>query len=117
MPTDYMLRAVAFAVGIAFDQISDHKGRTPITSGIFVYTHEFSDRKKVEIIVNDFREDGKPMTYFVLLDVLRGLGEFALKQGPPTREVSFEIEVEGLGYLGTGHVDYKDVAPSTSAVA
>ena len=116
MPTDDMLRAVAHAVGIAFDQITDHRGRTPIANGIFVYTHEFSHRTKVKIVVNDFREDGKPMTYFVLLDVLRGLGEFALQQGPPTREVSFEVEVEGLGYLGTGHVDYKDVAPSSSAV-
>ena len=118
MPTDYVLRAVAHAVGIAFDHITDHMGRVPIAGGIFVYTHEFLDRKVVGITVNDFREDGKPMTYFVLLDVLRGLGEFALKQGPPTREVSFEVEVEGIGYLATGHVDYKDVAPSTtSAVA
>lgn len=115
MPTDYILRAVAFAVGIAFDNISDGKGRIPIAGGIFLFSHEFSDQKTVDITVNDFREDGKPMTYFVLLDVLRGLGEFALQQGPPTREVSFEVELEGIGYLGTGHVDYKDAAPSTSA--
>lgn len=115
IPIDYLLRAVAFAVGIAFDHISDHMGRVPIATGIFVYSHEFTDHKQVEIVVNDFREDGKPVTYFVLLDVLRGLGEFALKRGEPGREVSFEVEVEGIGYLATGHLDYKDLAPSISA--
>ena len=116
IPIDYVLRTVSFAVSIAFDHISDHKGRIPIVGGIFVFSHQFTDRKTVEIVVNDFREDGKPMTYFVLMDVLRGLGEFALIQGNPAKEVSFEVSVEGIGYLATGHVDFKDVAPSTSAV-
>ena len=117
VPIDYILRAVAFAVGIAYEHISDNQGRAPIAKGIFKYTHEFKDGRTVKITVNDFREDGKPMTYFVLLDVLRGLGEFVLQRGSPAREVSFEVEVARIGYLGTGHVDYVDVALSTSAVA
>ena len=117
VPTDYMLRALAFALGIAYEHISESEGRTPIVAGLFVYSHEFLDGKIVEVVINDFREDGKPMMYDVLADVLRGLGEFVIKQGPPAREVSFEVEVQGVGYLATGHVDYKDVPPSTSAVA
>ena len=114
VPIDYFLRSIALAVGIVYDQVSERKGMMLIAGGIFGYSHEFGDGKEVVITVNDFREDGKPMTYFVLFDVLRGLGEFALQRGPPAREVSFEVEVAKIGYLATGYVDYKDTAPSTS---
>ena len=69
---------------------------------------------QVVLTVTDFREIGRTMTYYTLCEVLRGIGEFTLAQGPPAREVSFEVEVEKLGYLGTGHVDYRPIPPEPS---
>ena len=116
-PPDELLRAVAFAVGIAYDEVADQGGTARIIGGHFMYNHEFLNRKEVEIAVADFREIGLPMTYFILVDVLRGIGEFVMLRGGVAHEVQFEVEVKGLGHLGTGHVDYKPAPPSTSAVA
>lgn len=116
-PPDELLRAVAFAVGLAYDEVADQGGKARIIGGHFVYNHEFLNRKEVEIAVADFREIGLPMTYFILVDVLRGIGEFVLLRGRRAHEVQFEVEVKGLGHLGSGHVEYKPAAPSTSAVA
>ena len=116
-PPDELLRAVAFAVGIAYDEVADQGGIARIIGGHFMYNHEFLNRKEVEIAVADFREIGLPMTYFILVDVLRGIGEFVVLRGRVAHEVQFEVEVKGLGHLGSGHVEYKSAPPSTSAVA
>lgn len=57
------------------------------------------------------------MTYNALFDVVRGVGEFMIVPGHKTQEVEFEAEIQGLGYVGTGHVDYKPAEVSTSRVA
>ena len=116
IPTDELLRAVAFAVGIAFDHIAEKRGKKPIATGVFVYSHEFLNLDKVSISLADFREDGKPMTYYILKDVLRGIGEFVLFRGQVAQEMQFEVEVRDLGYLGTGHVEYKPAAAPTSSI-
>ncbi|CAD6591108.1 MAG: hypothetical protein ASARMPREDX12_004923 [Alectoria sarmentosa] len=117
IPVNELLSAVAFAVGIAFTHISHGQGRTPIAHGFFMFTHEFLNHDEIGLTVGDFREIGRSMTYDILCDVLRGIGEFTLLQGQKTREVEFEVEIEDVGYVGTGHVDFKPVATPTSSVA
>lgn len=115
IPTNEILRTVALAVSIAYDRIDECGGEVLIAKGIFVYSHTFINRDEIILTVSDFRETGGPMTYFNLRDVLRGVGEFFLgRRG--AQELQFEVDVEGMGYRGTGHVDYKPARPSTSAV-
>lgn len=113
IPANEILPTIAFAIGIAFDFIGEGRGRKPIASGFFVYTQGFPNHDEVELTVGDFREVGRSMTYHALFDVLRGIGEFMLLPGQKTQELEFEVEVQGLGYVGTGHVDLKSVATST----
>lgn len=61
----------------------------------------------VTITVADFREIGKPISYFVLRDTLRGIGDFATEKGRGSTALRFEVDVEGRGYVGTGHVGYE----------
>ena len=63
----------------------------------------------VTITVADFREVGKPMTYFMLRDTLTGIGNFVSEKEYGATELSYEIDVEGKGYVGTGHVDFNAV--------
>ena len=117
IPPDELLRTVAFAVGIAYDEVADKGGKAHIAAGLFVYKHKLLNQNEVEITVGDFREIGLPMNYFNLLDTLRGIGEFVLLRERKAYEVQFEVEVNGVGHLGSGHVEYKPAPPSTSAVA
>ena len=117
IPSGEFLQAVSIAVGIAFDYTSGTEGKKPITSGFFEYSHEFLNRDEIIINVADFREIGRTMTYFVLWDTLRGIGEFVLLRGQRPQEMQFEVEVEKLGYLATGHVGYKPAAASMPGVA
>lgn len=76
------------------------------------------DNEGAEVLLSvaDFREVGRPMTYFVLCDVLRGLGEFMMGAEVGTEaaaererwfgEVGFEVEVERAGYVASGGVSY-----------
>lgn len=115
IPYDDILRAVALAIGIAFDKIDQRGGDNLMTKGFFSYTHVTIKRDAITLSVADFRETGKPMTYYNLRDALRGVGEFFLmrKKG---QELQFEIDVEHEGYRGTGHVEYKPAKRSMSAV-
>lgn len=117
IPNDELLRADAFAVGIAVEHIGERKGDKPIATGIFIYTHEFLNDNEVKFTIADFREVGRAMTYYVLCDVLRGIGEFVLFRGQGAQELDFEVDVDNLGYVGTGHVDYKPAATPTLSVA
>ena len=47
------------------------------------------------------------MTYNVLFDVVRGAGSFMISPEQYPRELDFEVEVQEVGYVGTGHVYYK----------
>lgn len=116
IPTDEILRAVALAVGIAFDKIVECGGEVLMTKGIFVYSHVFTNRDEIILSVSDFRETGGSMTYYNLRDALRGVGEFFLGRRR-AQELQFEVNVEDQGYRGTGHIDYKPARRSSSAVA
>lgn len=108
IPDMELLQSVTFAVGIVYDYIGEQKGTNPIAKGIFEFSHEFLNGDEVGITVADFREMGRSMTYRVLWDVLRGIGEFALLGN--FRELHYEVEVQGIGYLATGHVGYNNTA-------
>ena len=66
------------------------------------------------ITVADFREAGKPMTYLMLRDTLTNIGNFVSEKEYGASTLSYEIEVEGKGYVGTGHVDFNDVGRAGS---
>ena len=117
IPGNELLRTIALAVGIAYEFIDEAKGKELITHGYFEYKHEFLKNDQVVVIIADFRESGRPMDYYILCQVLRGIGEFVLLREQKLQELSFEVEVEKLGYLATGHVEYKPAASPTPSVA
>lgn len=118
IPLVELLQTVALAVEIIYKGIGEGRGRTPIANhGYFDYSHEFLNHDEIEIIVADFREMGKAMSYYVLFDVVRGAGQFMISPEQHPRELDFEVEVEEVGYVGTGHVSYKKVETSASSVA
>ena len=117
IPTNELLKTIGISVKIVLDNINHLGGKTPIDSGFFVHQHMFRNHDEVNITVGDFREIGLPMNYFILCDVLRGIGEFVLMQSGTAREVQFEVEVKEIGYLGSGHVDHRKNATPTSTVA
>ena len=47
------------------------------------------------------------MTYFDLRDVLSGIGDFMTEPERVVCALSYEVDVDGKGYVGTGHVDYE----------
>lgn len=63
----------------------------------------------VTITVADFRETGKPMTFYTLRDTLSGIGDFMTEPEQRVTAVSYEVDVDGQGYVGTGHVGYEPV--------
>ena len=118
IPVNELLKTVAFAVEIIYTGIGEGHGRTPIANnGYFDYTHEFINHDEIEIKVADFREIGKAMTYYMLLDVLEGAGQFMISPGQEPRELDFEVEVDEIGYVGTGHIYLRKVEAPTSSVA
>ena len=60
------------------------------------------------ISVADFREAGKPITYYMLRDTLIGIGDFVSEKKYGATTLSYEIEFEEKGYVGTGHVDFNN---------
>lgn len=62
------------------------------------------------ITVADFRESGKPMSYYSLRDTLSAIGEFMTEPEQRVTTLSYEVEVDNMGYVGTGHVDYERAA-------
>lgn len=65
----------------------------------------------MDFAVGDFREVGRPMTWFALCDVLRGVADFMMERGDGYREARFEVLVEGVGYAGSGRVEYREGGP------
>lgn len=118
IPVEEILRSIAFAVRIFYTNIREGRGHEPIAHhGYFKYKHEFLNHDEVGITVADSREIGKVMTNFILFDVVSGVGQFMISPGQEARELEFEVDVDGVGYVGTGHVFYKKAAAPTSSVA
>lgn len=114
IPTNELLQCIGFAVSATHSLIMEGRGLDPISAGFFKYTREYLNDDEVEIVVADFREIGRAMTYFELFDVVRGVGEFMIRPGQESQELRFEAEFEVRGYLGTGHVGFNPSPTSTS---
>ncbi|KAL9102746.1 MAG: hypothetical protein Q9163_002143 [Psora crenata] len=74
---------------------------------------EDRDKDIISLSITDFREVGKSLTYSRLFDVLVGIPHFFIAQRW-YKELSFEVVVDGVGYVATGHLDYKRWLPSSS---
>ena len=113
IPSEQLVECIALAVDATSNFIKQGRGPTPIRLGYFKYIREFLNGDEIEIVVADFRESGRALTYFELFDVVRGIGEFMIQQGH-TQEWDFEADFDGRGYLGTGHISYQPSKTSTS---
>lgn len=87
------------------------RGDKPISWGYFRYTHENKSGNVTRFSVADFREDNRPMTWNVLADALKGITDFMKEPEFGYTEVSFEVQEDGVGYVGTG---YFELVPSPS---
>lgn len=100
-----VLQTITGAITIAFGYVVDSRGSEPIANGYLSYKHSFHNKHEVEFAVGDFREVGRPMTYYVLADVLRGIWDFMMLPEQKFTEVRFEIEQTGVGYVGSGFIE------------
>lgn len=66
-----------------------------------------SNGDNVTISVVDFREIGKPMNYDDLRDTLSGIGDFMTEPDRAVTTLSYEVDVDVKGYVGTGHVGFE----------
>jgi len=108
IPADEILTGLASAVGKALQFLRKSDGNEPIANrGYFRYSQSFPGDSEFILVLADFREIGKEITYFVLRDVLRGLGEFVMSPEGRYSEFGFEVVMENGGYVGSGHVDYR----------
>ena len=110
IPSSYLLQCLSLSLTLVFEAILHGKGKDPIANGLFVHTHVMPNEYMVTITVADFRESGKSIDYSSLKDTLSGIGDFVTEPRQGVTTLSYEVEVDGRGYVGTGHVDYEPVA-------
>ncbi|KAK0507818.1 hypothetical protein JMJ35_009707 [Cladonia borealis] len=92
------------------------RGGSPIPLGYFRHTHKFDNGNITRVFVGDFRESGRPpMSWEVLSDTLKGVVDFMKQPDERYTEVSFEVEQEGLGYVGSGSFELVS-SPSSNLV-
>ena len=106
IPSKYMLRSLSLSLRVVLSLTLDGKGRDLISNGFFINTHVLPNGNNLTITVADFRENGKPMVYDTLRDVLSGIGDFMTEPDEGVTTLSYEVDVDGMGYVGTGHVGY-----------
>ena len=115
IPKIEVLEAITVSMGAAVEKCVQHKGAQPIDSGCFRHVHQFANKDEVVIAVADFQEIGDPMTNRVLVDVLRGLAEFMMGEGRRGyRECSFQVDVQGSGLVGSGHLEFEAAVAATA---
>ena len=114
VPNGEILSTIAEAIAICLRYVVSGRGTKPITMGYFLYTHLFLNNDEVDFSVADHREDGRPMEYYILADVLRGISEYMKDPNHDWTEVSFEVEVKKRGVVGSGHLERR-AAPTSAA--
>lgn len=110
IPPSELLQTMTAAIAVATRFALTNRGHRNIAKGWFRYQQPFIDGGTVEFAVGDFRENGKPMTYFVLCDILRGMTDFMMRPEYGYREIRFQVEVEGVGSVGSGRVNHTRAA-------
>ncbi len=106
IPTRYILQCLSLSLNLILEKIMAGEGKSAIENGVFTHTHLLLNGDSVTITVADFREVGRGMSYDVLRDTLSGIGDFMTEPGRGRTTLSYEIDVDERGYVGTGHVDY-----------
>ncbi len=110
---------VIFTITPAMSKVLHHcvmgRGGRPILLGYFRYTHQFDSGNIIRFSVGDFREIGRPMTWYILADTLKGLYDFMKQPEQRYTEVSFEVEQEGIGHVGSGRLELVS-SPSSNLV-
>lgn len=106
IPSYILLQTMTAASDVALEFVVAGKGHHNIYLGWFRYQQPFDGGGLVDFAVGDFRELGRPMNYFVLCDIMRGIAEFMMLPQYGYHELRFEVEVKGLGYAGSGRVKY-----------
>ena len=102
------------AINVAFSFIRQGLGCNPIAKGLYIYSHEFITGDEMSITIADFRETGRSITYLVLCETIRGIGEFMTLPEIDLQTLSFEVEVDNIGYSGTGHFGFKKAGTLTT---
>lgn len=113
IPSSYMLQCLSLSLTLILQVTLDGRGKDLISNGYFNHTHLMRNGAKVAVVVGDFREVGRPMDYYNVRDMLSGIGDFVTEPDRGITTLSYEIEVDNKGYVGTGHVDYEP-APSSA---
>ena len=93
--------------------IISESGGEEIPFGQYSYTLDFADKDVISLVVSDFREIGKPLTFLRLNEVVRGIPQFLIPQ-QWYRELNLEVVVDGSGHVASGHVEYRPGTPSLS---
>jgi hypothetical protein len=106
IPSSIFLQTMTVAIAEAFQFVGAGNGHHDIYMGWFRYQQPFDEGSLVDLAVGDFRELGRPMNYFVLCDMIRGISEFMMLPQYGYHELRFEVEVKGLGYAGSGRIKY-----------
>ena len=104
------INEVIFTIARALSKVIQHciigQGNRPILLGYFRYTQRYESGNITRFVVGDFREMGRPpMTWDLLADILKGIADFMKQPDEKYTEVSFEVELEGMGYVGTGRFE------------
>lgn len=99
-----MMLTLSSAVRIPTIAVVGSRRDRPINKGYYRFTQTLSEGDRIRLVVGDFSEIGHPMTYLVLCDVIRGIGEFASSPDNHYREMRFEVDVEEVGHVGSGHI-------------
>ena len=102
---DEALATIALALTKVLRHCVAGRGRKPIAGGYFRYTHEFDSGNVTRLSIADFREGGRPITWMTLADTLKGITDFMREPDRGYRELSFEIEEDGVGYVATGYLE------------
>lgn len=112
IPVAELLQSLASSLQIIFNQIGAKGGNTELDHGFFRHRHRFDNDDEVTILILDFGAIGKTISYYRLLDVVRGVGEFMELPERTFTVVEFEVHVKmdgRLEYVTTGSVRFKKV--------
>ena len=110
------INGVVETISGAIVVITSHiaRGEEKITYGYFDYTQVLANKHQIRLGVGDFREIGRPMTWYLLLSVVRGIGDFMMQADQKFTEARFEIDKKTIGYVGTGYIEQIKPAPRPS---
>ena len=109
------LYATLSAAAVLIQTVVEKYPNREITSGLWQYEHRSRDGFSCTFRVNDFREDGKPLIYSRLLDILRGLISFSYDKDIYTTYY-YLADIKDVGVSASGRIDYARSLTTTATV-